>query len=81
MVLRSNLLHDFVGPSQFCIVTHHKRTMAACETLYGVTMQKRGVSTRIAVSLDEVDDFGERADSVEDKAEQPRIAGEEQLGF
>ena len=44
-----------MGPSQFCIVTHHKRTMAACQLLYGITMQTRGVSSRIAVSLDEVD--------------------------
>ena len=26
------VLRDFVGPTQFCIVTHHKRTMAACES-------------------------------------------------
>ncbi len=49
------MLRDFVGPTQFCIVTHHKRTMAECQKLYGITMQQRGVSSRIAVSLDEVD--------------------------
>jgi chromosome segregation protein len=49
------VLRDFVGPTQFCVVTHHKRTMAECSRLYGITMQRRGVSTRIAVSLDEVD--------------------------
>jgi chromosome segregation protein len=49
------VLRDFVGPTQFCIVTHHKRTMAECQQLYGITMQRRGVSSRIAVSLDEVD--------------------------
>ncbi len=49
------VLRDFVGPTQFCIVTHHKRTMAECQKLYGITMQRRGVSSRIAVSLDEVE--------------------------
>ena len=49
------VLHDFVGPTQFCIITHHKRTMGECQVLYGITMQKRGVSSRIAVTLDQVD--------------------------
>jgi chromosome segregation protein len=49
------VLRDFVGSTQFCIVTHHKRTMAECQVLYGITMQKRGVSSRIAVDMSEVD--------------------------
>ncbi|MGE0141707.1 MAG: chromosome segregation protein SMC [Planctomycetota bacterium] len=73
------VLGDFVGPSQFCIVTHHKRTMAACDVLYGITMQKRGVSTRISVALDEVDDITEGPAYA--RAERPRIAGEEAIGF
>ncbi len=73
------VLHDFVGPSQFCIVTHHKRTMAECDVLYGITMQKRGVSTRISVALDEVEDLTEGPAYA--RAEQPRIAGEEAIGF
>ncbi len=80
------VLDDFVGDSQFCIVTHHKRTMAACEMLYGITMQKRGVSTRMAVALEEVDGFADGADSPDapapvDPARKQRIAGEEQVGF
>jgi hypothetical protein len=71
--------------------------MAECQVLYGITMQKRGVSSRIAVSLHEVDGFQEggevapadRAGVPErggvarrvDPALQPRIAGEEQVGF
>ena len=91
------VLREFVGPTQFCVVTHHKRTMADCQVLYGITMQKRGVSSRIAVSLDEVDGFGESGDSngaseqetanrlrdrgVADPALKQRIAGEEKVGF
>ena len=73
------VMKDFVGPSQFCIVTHHKRTMAECKTIYGVTMQRRGVSTRIAVTLDEVDEFTAAANAA--KAADHRVAGEENVGF
>lgn len=79
------VLRDFVGETQFCIVTHHKRTMAECQVLYGITMQKRGVSSRIAVSLDEVDSIGDSASAQEasdaQRAKKQRIAGEEALGF
>src|SRR5262249_25829265 len=55
------VLRDFTANTQFCIVTHHKRTMAECQALYGITMQRRGVSSRIAVALEEVDGFRENA--------------------
>jgi chromosome segregation protein len=76
------VLRDFVGPTQFCIVTHHKRTMAACQVLYGITMQRRGVSSRIAVALHEVDELqGQPEPGAVALASRQRIAGEEQLGF
>ena len=76
------VLQDFVGPTQFCVVTHHKRTMAACQVLYGITMQKRGVSSRIAVSLDQVDTVTSSAPGADmSLAGRQRIAGEEQVGF
>ncbi len=80
------VLNDFVGPSQFCIVTHHKRTMAACNMLYGITMQKRGVSSRIAVNLEQIDELTQTglhgdAKGQDTMAEKQRIAGEEALGF
>ena len=78
------VLRDFVTNTQFCIVTHHKRTMADCQVLYGITMQRRGISSRIAVNLTEVDSFQEGAVVVagrSDPAQKRRIAGEEQVGF
>ncbi len=75
------VLRDFVGPTQFCIVTHHKRTMAECQRLYGITMQKRGVSSRMAVSLDQVDSFSDGGRAAAADPEAQRIAGEEQVGF
>ncbi len=78
------VLRDFTHDTQFCIVTHHKRTMAECQVLYGITMQRRGVSSRIAVSLQEIDSFQEGATvgvGANDPALKRRIAGEEQVGF
>ncbi|HLU46844.1 MAG TPA: hypothetical protein VK116_02130, partial [Planctomycetota bacterium] len=49
------LLKEFVGQSQFIIITHNKRTMAEGETLYGVTMEERGVSKRVSVELESYD--------------------------
>ncbi|MCL4729640.1 MAG: chromosome segregation protein SMC [Planctomycetes bacterium] len=45
---------DYARVSQFIIITHHKKTMAACDTLYGVTMQEPGTSTRVSVDLRDV---------------------------
>ena len=78
------VLRDFTAQTQFCIVTHHKRTMAECQVLYGITMQRRGVSSRIAVALHEVDHFQEGVvvgATTADPALQKRIAGEERVGF
>ena len=77
------VLRDFTAQTQFCIVTHHKRTMAECQVLYGITMQRRGVSSRIAVSMHEIDSFQEGG-AKQDRPEaalKRRIAGEEAVGF
>src|SRR5258705_3676316 len=39
-----HVLDRFVQQSQFIIITHHKRTIAKTDVLYGVTMEERGVS-------------------------------------
>jgi len=49
-----NCLRPFLDRSHFIIITHHKRTMQACDRLYGVTMQERGVSKRVAVQFEQV---------------------------
>ena len=53
-----NALVPFLDNSHFIIITHHKRTMQACDMLYGVTMQERGVSKRVSVRLEQVDADG-----------------------
>lgn len=42
---------NFENDSQFLIITHRPGTMAQADVLYGVTMQKRGVSELLKVKL------------------------------
>ncbi len=47
------LLRRFSRQTQFVVVTHNKRTMAAADRLYGVTQEIKGISQIAAVQLDE----------------------------
>jgi chromosome segregation protein len=49
----TKILKEFSINTQFVVVTHNKRTMEACETLYGVTMQEEGVSKLVSVRFNE----------------------------
>jgi len=40
----ANVLGEFLDRSQFIVITHKKRTMAAADRLWGVTMQESGIS-------------------------------------
>ncbi|MGE3163389.1 MAG: chromosome segregation protein SMC [Planctomycetota bacterium] len=51
-------LKEFTGDTQFLIVTHNKVTMSKAERLYGITMQERGVSQRISVQIEQVEQLG-----------------------
>ncbi|MEQ9460384.1 MAG: chromosome segregation protein SMC [Phycisphaeraceae bacterium] len=71
----TNVVKSFLDRSHFIVITHHKRTMRACDTLYGITMQERGVSKRVAVSFDQVGSDGAiSADAVRDAERQERDA-------
>jgi chromosome segregation protein len=52
-------LTGFAEKSQFIIVTHNKRTMAAGNTIVGVSMPEPGVSRKIAVRLEDVGEDGQ----------------------
>jgi chromosome segregation protein len=45
------LIHRFTADTQFIVVTHNKRTMAAADALYGVTQEEDGVSKIVSVRL------------------------------
>ncbi|MEY2879420.1 MAG: hypothetical protein RLZZ15_1800, partial [Verrucomicrobiota bacterium] len=47
----TELLKKFVGESQFIIITHNKRTVAAANAIYGVTMEERGVSKTVSMKF------------------------------
>ena len=51
--------------SQFIIITHRPGTMAQCDVLYGVTMQKRGVSQMLKVKLVEAISMAEKEEGNE----------------
>jgi chromosome segregation protein len=52
------VLTEFLDQSKFVVVTHSKKTMTAANTLYGVTMQESGVSKRVSVRFEDVDEQG-----------------------
>ena len=45
----AKVVRRYTDKSHFIVITHNKRTMATADRLFGVTMQERGVSTRVAV--------------------------------
>lgn len=45
----TDMLKEFTRYSQFLVISHNKRTMSAAQTLYGVTMQERGVTRLISM--------------------------------
>lgn len=55
------IVQEFKKDSQFVIITHAKRTMSIAEVLFGVTMQTRGVSKKISVQFDRLDNESEDA--------------------
>lgn len=49
-------LNRFDKDSQFIVVTHRKGTMAASDSIYGVTMQESGVSKIVSVKLKDLEE-------------------------
>ena len=49
-------LNRFDKDSQFIVVTHRKGTLAAADSIYGVTMQESGVSKIVSVKLKDLEE-------------------------
>ena len=49
----TDLLKKFVRESQFIIITHNKRTVSAAQSIYGVTMEERGVSKTVSMRFNQ----------------------------
>lgn len=46
------MLREFLQYSQFVVITHSKRTISVADTIYGVTMQEKGVSRLVSMRFD-----------------------------
>ncbi len=47
----TDFVRRYCARSQFIIVTHRKGTMEACDRMYGVTMQERGISKILSMRM------------------------------
>ena len=54
----NDLVKDFSAGTQFIVITHNKKTMACVNSMYGITMQERGVSKKVSVKV--VDEMGQQ---------------------
>lgn len=50
-------LEDFEYDTQFIVITHRKGTMEHSDQLYGITMQEKGISKIVSVSLSEAQSY------------------------
>ena len=51
------LVKNMKEHTQFIVITHQKPTMVAADTLYGVTMEEKGVSRLVSVQLKEAEEL------------------------
>ena len=48
-------LKNYADDTQFIVITHRKPTMELADSLFGVTMQEKGVSSIVSVKLSDVE--------------------------
>ena len=53
------MIEDFCQHSQFIVVTHNKRTMQFADAIYGITQSEPGVSQKISVKLENIEEHQE----------------------
>jgi chromosome segregation protein len=47
----NEIVAELAATSQFVLITHNKRTIEVADLLYGVTMERKGISTLVSVEL------------------------------
>jgi chromosome segregation protein len=46
-----DILKGFLEQSQFVVITHNRKTIAAANVIYGVTMPERGISRIVSMKF------------------------------
>jgi chromosome segregation protein len=65
----SKIIRQFLEHCHFIVITHNKRTMQIADQMFGVTMQERGVSTRVSVRFEDVHADGSIKDAAVRRAQ------------
>ncbi len=47
----NEIVRELADDSQFLVITHNKRTIEVADRLYGVTMERKGISKLVSVNL------------------------------
>ncbi len=55
----ANYMKNRTDTTQFIVITHRRGTMESADVLYGVTMQEKGVSKVLSMSLQDVKEYEE----------------------
>ncbi len=55
----ANYMRNRTDTTQFIVITHRRGTMESADILYGVTMQEKGVSKLLSMSLQDVKEYEE----------------------
>jgi chromosome segregation protein len=54
IALFNQFVKDISERSQIILVTHNKKTMEVSDNLFGVSMEKKGISTLVSVNLNQI---------------------------